>query len=129
MYEYRGRVLKTVDGDSAVLMLDLGFKIHLEVEIRLKGINAPEMSSKVSGEHEAAVKSKDFLDALLAQSPLTVKTEKTSRRDESDKQEKYGRYLATITNGAGVDVNAEMVKAGHAVEYAGNGPRPSWPWK
>jgi endonuclease YncB( thermonuclease family) len=49
---------------------------------------------------------------LMSKGPVTIRTKK----DESDK---YGRMLATIVNGAGVVVNEEMIRAGHAVAYDG----------
>ena len=129
MYEYGAKLLKTVDGDTASLMLDLGFNIHLEVEVRFKGINAPETHSTNPLEKEAALHAAAQLNLLLARGPLTVKTERTSKNDIGDKQEKYGRYLATVINGAGLNVNEEMLKTGNAISYDGSGARPAWPWK
>lgn len=129
MYEYNGKVLKVLDGDTAHVMLDVGFNVHVEVDLRFKGINAPEIHSTNKDEKAAAEISQRFLEALLSSTPLVVKTEKTSRNDAADKQEKYGRYLATVINSRGLDVAAEMIRAGHAVAYDGVGPRPTWPWK
>jgi len=128
MYEYAAKLLKTTDGDTAVLMLDVGFNIHIEVDVRLKGINAPETHSTNPEEKAAGEKAASQLNLLLVRGPLTVKTERTSKNVVADKQEKYGRYLATITNGAGLDVATEMLKTGNAIAYSGVGARPTWPW-
>jgi endonuclease YncB( thermonuclease family) len=46
---------------------------------------------------------------------LIVKTEK-------DRQEKYGRYLATVfIDGDSVSLNDKLIKLGHAVMYDGTG--------
>ena len=43
MYEYRCKVLKVVDGDTADVDIDLGFGIVLSDErVRLMGIDTPE---------------------------------------------------------------------------------------
>jgi len=128
MYEYAARVLKTTDGDTATLMLDVGFNIHVEVDVRLKGINAPELHSTNKDEKLAGAAAERYLAALLAHDPLIVKTERSSKNVVADKQEKFGRYLGTIVNGAGTNVNTEMVRAGHAIAYDGVGARPAWPW-
>ena len=112
MYTYEASLLKVVDGDTVDLRSDLGFKVFTEQRFRLAGINTPELHSKDAKEKTAAKAAMDYLTGLLGQLPLTVKT-------SLDKQEKYGRFLAQITNGAGTAVNEEMVKAGHAKPYDG----------
>jgi micrococcal nuclease len=123
VYDYKGEVLRVVDGDTVHLELDLGMDIKIRVTARLAGINAPEMNT---GEGEEA---KAYLQALLRPEPgayplpvrvVTVK----------DKKEKYGRYLAHLWHwNAKVDgpsINQQMVSAGHAVNvvYLHAGPRP-----
>lgn len=121
MYEYKARMLKVVDGDTLDLDIDLGLRVHVKERVRLYGINTPELRSSNAEEREAARKASEFLSALVSDGVLTVKTQK-------DSQEKYGRYLASVINSAGVNVNEEMVKAGHAITYLGVGPMPKWPW-
>ena len=121
MYEYKARMLKVVDGDTLDLDIDLGLRVHVKERVRLFGINTPELHSSNADERVAAQKAADFLRSLVTNGVLTVKTQK-------DSQEKYGRYLATVFDSAGVNVNEEMVKAGHAATYLGVGPMPKWPW-
>ena len=115
-------MLKVVDGDTLDLDVDLGMRTHTHERVRLLGLNAPEMNSSNPDERAAAKLATAFLLNLVQSSDLILKTKK-------DSQEKYGRYLATIINGDGVDVNEELIKAGHAVAYDGTGPMPKWPWK
>lgn len=75
------------------------------MKLRLYGINAPELTSP---EGKSA---KAFLVALVEGKPVTLLTIK-------DRQEKYGRFLATIfLPGNRQSVNEQIVAAGHAVPY------------
>lgn len=112
MYEYKAVVLRVVDGDTVDLDIDLGMRTHTLERIRLDGLNAPELHSKDQSERDAAKVSADFLRSLLADPNVVIKTKK-------DSQEKYGRYLGTIFNSAGENVNEAMIKTGHAVPYSG----------
>lgn len=142
MYEYSARMLQTLNGAVADLMIDVGFNIYTMVRVRIKGICVPDFYSNseeetlypISEEElaiRAAAKSADrwesaakvadkCLEALLSQSPLRVKTEAIGGTG------KRSFYLATITNSEGIDVGSEMVKMGHAV-FAIDGARPSVP--
>lgn len=115
MYEYAARILRVVDGDTVDAEVDLGFDIRFRMKLRLLGINAPEMRTP-----EGPL-AKLHLEELLAApqpiastaslyAPVTVRTVK-------DRQEKYGRYLATLLLVDGTEVNARMVVDGFAAVY------------
>ena len=114
LYEYRADLMRVVDGDTVVLDIDLGFGVWKRGEtFRLYGINAPEMRGASKVEGQAA---KTYLMALLMHQlehtePLFVRTHK------ADAQDKYGRYLATLLLPSRLNVNGEMVRAGHAQPY------------
>ena len=42
MYNYPCKVVRVIDGDTAVLEVNLGFNIRFTETFRLLGINAPE---------------------------------------------------------------------------------------
>lgn len=108
MYEYRAKIVSVYDGDTCTALVDLGFRVAIEMPLRLLGINAPEMSEKPAGKD-----ARDHLRAMIDGKQVTIRTEK-------DRTEKYGRYLATIFVGdTSESVNAKMVSAGHAVAYDG----------
>lgn len=125
LYTYAATVDRVVDGDTAVLLLDLGFDILLRHSCRLYGINAPEHGTPAG---DAA---KAYLIALLPPgTAVIVKTQK-------DVNEKYGRILGTVvipekkavkkTKTAAVpavNVNDALVAAGHAKPWDGTGARP-----
>lgn len=112
MYEYTAKIDGVHDGDTCTATVDLGFCASIQLHLRLIGINAPELSQPTG---PAA---RDHLKAMIDGKTVMVKTQK-------DKQEKYGRYLATIFVGDDpTSVNERMISAGHAVAWDGKGPRP-----
>lgn len=110
LYYYLAHVDKVYDGDTVTLTIDYGFHLFSgENKIRLARINAPELRGE---EHEAGVKSRDFLRELILGKDIMLETRK-------DKKGKYGRYIAEIwlemENGY-ENVNDMMVENGFA-EY------------
>ena len=106
MYTYKAEVIRVIDGDTVVLNIDLGFKIHHITPCRLAGINAPELNSKDEKVRAAAVASKEYLMGLL---PEEMEVTIASR-----KLDKYGRPVVVIDF-----VNNIMLQKGHAVIYKG----------
>ena len=124
-YEYAATVDKVVDGDTVHLVLtqtyeldiDFGFNIidHIAFQktahqdIRLYGINAPEMHGATAA---AGLAAKNELIRLLGLGTLRVVI---------IKQDKYGRWLGSIyvtpPDGAEVNVNQAMIDGGFAIVY------------
>jgi len=122
-YWYNGKVLKTVDGDTVDLMVDLGFNVHHKIRVRLFGVNTPESRTKDAIEKEMGLKAKTFThDWLDRHQNVFVQT-------VADKNEKYGRVLANIYSSNLVDdpstacLNKDIVAAGYAREYFGVGDK------
>lgn len=116
MYDYQAQVISVHDGDTLKLRVDLGFSIRDDMTVRLLGLNAPELAT-VEGKAAQA-----FADGWIkahASPYVGVRTQK-------DRQEKYGRYLATIYDLADATstLNNALLAAGHAVPWDGTGPRP-----
>ncbi len=112
IWRYRAVLDRVIDGDTIVVDIDLGFRVRSKQILRLAGINAPELSSPDVQVHNAAVAAQCYLASLVRDQDLIVRTEKT---------EKYGRWLAWITNASNLDVNQAMIDAGVAVPYDGKG--------
>lgn len=105
MYQYKCTILRIVDGDTVDIRVDLGFRLAMEMRVRLFGINAPEMNvpaGKLAKEHLA--------ELMPLGTELIVATEK-------DRQEKYGRYLGTFYKD-GTNLNIQMHLDGHAELYS-----------
>jgi len=111
MFYYKVEVLKIVDGDTIDVRIDLGFNVWHKCRVRLMGINAPESRTSDKAEKVRGLAAKEWLKDILesAQSDIEMQSHGVG---------KYGRVLGTlfINN---VDINAMMVKEGHAVEYDG----------
>lgn len=107
LYNYRCKLLRVVDGDTVDLEVDLGLETYRRVKCRLYGLNAPEKSTP---EGKAAA---TWLTERMARvKTLYVETLK-------DRTEKFGRYLAILSDENGVVINGEILQAGHAKEYYG----------
>lgn len=109
MYDYQVKFLRIIDGDTIECDVDLGFRITVRQKFRLKGINAPEMHTPQGPLSKARLEqiTNGWKDGL------SVTTEK-------DKQEKYGRYLATLWGRHGdalQNLNRLMVDEGFAEPY------------
>lgn len=113
MYEYRGDILRVIDGDTVVARVDLGCEVGITLILRLEGINAPELNTEEGKAAKAALESllwgqPEMGGKALIYQPVTIITVK-------DRRERYGRYRATIfLEGEAVSVNERMVEDGHA---------------
>lgn len=116
MFEYRALIVSVYDGDTVRADIDIGFSIWKRNEpLRLYGINTPEVTGIQKPE---GLKSKAALVELIEGKTVIIKTEK-------DRQEKYGRYLATIFlergDGTILNVNQYLIEQKFAVPYFGEG--------
>ena len=109
MYEYQAHVGRVVDGDTVDVMIDLGFDIWTKQRVRLLGIDAPESRTRDLEEKERGLAATDWLTDRIGDEVLTLVTEYDSRG-------KFGRVLGTFYLD-GVNINEEMIEAGHAEVY------------
>jgi micrococcal nuclease len=102
------------DGDTLHVLLNHGFDDYKKMTLRLDGIDADELETPTG---DAA---KQWLIDHLAYQPnnpmgqrmIVISTKKSFR-------DKYGRYLATLWNIQGVNLNQMMIDQGFAKEYHG----------
>lgn len=100
VFSYRAYVLDVTDGDTLWALVDLGFHFTTKQQLRLRGIDAPEITAGDGREAKA------FLESLLADSaPVTVTTVKS---------DKYDRYLIDLRSGE-TYVNQKLLDEGLAV--------------
>ena len=109
MWEYRAEILRVIDGDTVDARVDLGFKVHYNVRVRLHGINAPESRTRDKEEKIRGLAAKERLEQLVAGKTVTLKSHGVG---------KFGRCLGEITVGNS-NVNTQLLKEGHAVAYDG----------
>ena len=103
------RVVRVTDGDTIKVAAD-----HMEVTVRLVGIDAPEKSRKKNEPGQPySRKATKYLASLVLNKTITIKEYGTDR---------YKRILGVVfVNGK--NANLEMVKAGLAEVYRGKQPR------
>lgn len=103
-YVYRARLIRVLDGDTAELDIDLGFRVHARLLIRLRDVNCPE--ARDHGGPEATA----YALQLLTDADLLVQTYKD--------QQSFARWVADVWivgEGAPLAVADALVAAGHAV--------------
>lgn len=114
-YDYRCTIRRVIDGDTLDVSIDLGFGIQRQDRVRAYGLNCREIHSRDAKEKRAGLVDKEFATALLpAGTEVTIRSHKPANPEE-----KYGRWLATITLPDGRDFAESMIAAGCGVPYFG----------
>lgn len=109
------QVVRVVDGDTVIVVADLGWRVKIETAVRVDGINAPEKNT------DDGRRAKNFAEALL---PVGESVTLRSKR-LLGQFEKYGRVLADIEFPiSGKGFAGAMLEAGHAKAWGGSGARP-----
>ena len=119
MYEYRCKILRVVDGDTADVDIDLGFGVWLKKQrIRFYGIDTPESRTSDDVEKIYGKAASAFVESYLpVNSVQTLITHK-------DAVGKYGRILGQFKcydseTDAWIILNDLMIEKHHAVAYHG----------
>lgn len=99
-------VVRVVDGDTLILLLNLGWHITMESRCRLIGINCPEMNTD---EGKAA---KIFTETVLAEHGGRVTF-------VSHSLDKYGRPLGQVLLPGGASLNQMLLAMQYAVPMEG----------
>ena len=94
---YPAEIIRTIDGDTYVLRVDLGFDVSFTATIRLADLDTPERFTEEGKRASAAA------DAILRSGPITV--EPTGART-------FARHVAHVYVG-GVSLAARLIEAGH----------------
>lgn len=93
---------RVIDGDTAVLDVDLGFYTYMRLHFRFYGINTPERGKP--GWTEAT----EYVKAFFAKNPTVL--------INCHGMDKYGRWLGEFVLGD-TTLNKSLVDAGLAVPY------------
>lgn len=109
-----GEVIRVYDGDTITIAAKLPYAASplYRFQVRLLGIDSPEMKGKTQEEKEAAQKSQKVLEDLVLHKTVYLK---------DCGNEKYGRLLANVflEEKEIIHVNNWMIENGYAVEYRG----------
>ena len=108
LFTYKATVVRVVDGDTAELVIDLGFTVQWKSTCRFYGINTPELKSKDVDEKAKAIAAREFTKANLNEGAIVI--------IKSKELDKYGRPLVDIYFGKdySVHLNALLLDKGLA---------------
>jgi len=118
-YTYPAKVTEVLDGDTVYFMVTLGLRCFTYIEGRMARINAPEKNRIKS--REAGIAARDYLQDLLLDQSVYIKTEKIDgKRSEyiCEKNDSWSRWIVEIyvkIDEQFINLNDAMVTAGHAI--------------
>lgn len=109
-YQYKAQVVRVVDGDTFIAMIDMGFDTFVSKYVRLAGINTAELKSSDPVERQKAQQGKDALEHIL---PIG-----TEFYLDSKKLDPYRRPIAVVQlPGQEKTINQQMLDSGLARVY------------
>ncbi len=121
-YVYRASLVSCHDADTQTYVLDLGFNVRVRVNIRVLGINAPELATSEGKVAQQAALSW-LMAAGAAEWPFVIASQKAATPIGPDKF--GGRWLAQVWRQSdGQELGAALIAAGQAVAWSGTGPKP-----
>lgn len=81
LYTYSATIERVIDADTLLLSIDAGFKNWVDLRVRLRGVDAPEMSTALGR------RACEYVKKVLGTRGVVIK---------SYKDDKYGRYLVDL---------------------------------
>ncbi|HUH48698.1 MAG TPA: thermonuclease family protein [Mycoplana sp.] len=110
-------VIRVVDGDTILVSARPWPQQRVDVFVRLRGIDAPEMKSRCADARSAARTARDLLSSLvLGGGPLFL--------TEVSGDKYFGRVVADVHLADGRNPAHDLIAAGLAVPYDGGRKRP-----
>ncbi len=112
------RILRVIDGDTLRVKTRIWLGMDMEVDVRIDGIDAPELRGRCTAERRLALSARDALAVLV---------EGRAIRLHDIHNGKYaGRVVARVTNTDGADIGGALIAQGVARRYDGRRRRASW---
>jgi micrococcal nuclease len=112
-------IVRVIDGDTILVDASPWPQQTIEVYVRLRGIDAPELHSKCPAVREEAQRAQAALEGIM---PASGEVQLT--RISGDKY--FGRILADVTTPDGRNPAELLLSAGYAMSYNG-GRKPVEP--
>lgn len=110
-------IIRVIDGDTLLVEAMPWPQQRMEVYVRIRGIDAPELHSKCNEIRRAGLNARNALQEMAAQSPRIRLT-----NISGDKY--FGRILANVTLADGHDIAGNLLSEGFAREYDGGRKPP-----
>jgi len=113
MYRYGAKLVRVVDGDTADVMIDLGFDTWVKARLRFKGVDTWEKRTRDKAEKAKGLAASAFTEAYLMLNEGRFEIQSYGKG-------KYGRVLAEIfIKGEETSLNKLLIEHGHAYVYEG----------
>lgn len=104
MFQYKAKVVRWVDGDTLLCLIDLGFYTHKEERLRLARIDTPELRGPEK--ERGKIVKQIVTDKYPPGTQIMV---------ESKKRDNYGRFIAELFY-EGKSINQWLIDSGNATE-------------
>ena len=114
---YPAEVERVVDGDTLAVRVPIWLQQDLNVLVRIRGIDAPELRGRCDDEKVRAREATVALEELVSGGQVALTA------IEGDKY--FGRVIADVATSAGEDVGPALIAGGYVRAYDG-GKRGSW---
>jgi endonuclease YncB( thermonuclease family) len=116
-HAHAAELLRVLDGDTFEARVRLWPGLDVITKVRLRGVDAPELSARCFEERDKAEAARDALRRILAEGQIGI---------SQVTLDKYGgRVVALASTAATPDVSAALIAAGVGRPYAG-GRRQGW---
>ena len=113
MYKYGAKLIRVVDGDTADVMIDLGFDVWIKSRLRFKGVDTWEKRTRNKEEKAKGLAASAFTKEYLEKNDGKFVVQSYGKG-------KYGRILAEIfIKGEEKSLNQLLIENGHAYIYEG----------
>lgn len=111
---YRAVGMETHDGDTITVMLDLGFYVYGFADIRIRGVDTPEL---IGPERAKALEATDFTRSRVDRAPLLLKSQLSRTGNEVRTFERYvgDVWYMPRADGGGLLLADALLAAGLAV--------------
>lgn len=104
MSDYKGRVVRVIDGDTLEAVIEMWPDIKIVCKVRVMGVNCPELKGENARDGYYAKRfTQDEVQDLEAVFTVFGK-------------DSFGRVLCSVKY-LGKDLAEELIKNGHAIEY------------
>ncbi len=105
------KVLNVYDGDTIEVLAKVWPGHQINVRVRIRGIDAPEMRSKCADERYAALNARARLQKIIAGQPVLLTNIKGGKY--------FGRVLANVKTHAGYNIETVLLASGLVRPYRG----------
>lgn len=106
MWEYRAALVRVLDGDTARLLIDCGYSVRTEQDIRLLDVSCPELAEP-GGVQCVRFAIQWLADAPRLKWPLVVTTSPTQVAEPTERRS-FVRYLGTVEDTTGRSLNGDL---------------------